>query len=864
MNLVRYWIRLLFIACLFADFTAGFPDHAASAFPPKLKDDAYPRHYRPDRSVDFEHMRLEIKVFMSEKRIEGTIHYRFRPLHDNVRQIRFDAEEMKIQAVQSPSGRDVKWNHADNALHVTFPAPLAYGQETEIAIQYAASPAEGMYFTDSKHVYPQNPDQLYTLVEPYWSSRWYPCVDYPNDRMVTEMIVTAPKEFDTLSNGLLVKSIESGEWRTDHWKQEIPHVVYLVSLVVGKFDVVKDEWRGVPVEYYVEKGRGADARPSMGKTPEMIECFSNYYGCPYPYEKYAQVAVRYFGAGGMEHTTATTLHEFAVIDEEARLDHDEDWLIAHELAHQWFGDYVTCKSWGELWLNEGFATYSECIWAEHVGGRDLYLDHLWDDMKSYIGSSRHYTRAIVTNQFDDADEMFDSHSYPKAGCVLHMLRDQLGDVLFRKCLSNYLSRFAPGLVDTDDFMEIIEETTGRPMDRFFEQWIYRPGHPKIQVTHEWLPESKRVKLTVKQTQTRAEGEPPFAFPLEVEIDSASESIRQTFEITKLNETLFLAGEEAPKSVVIDPFLRVLMEVEHEKSEDMLLHDLQYGSSVIVKMKAIQALAQKTSGRVIDALIHALNHNHFWRIQEEAAYALSKIHFGKARKALLDACNHPNPKIRRAVVSSLGKYYKNNEVNEALKHVYKNDDSIHVIAEAVRSLSRNRAEGVYTLLRGGLERESYRYRIRLAALDALVDLDEAKVYPALVKFADDPYPRNVRTSAMRGMGKLAYKTKRNNKETLDLLLKYMNSPAESIRDAAIDGLRALRDENAIPPLQRIADDDPNKHIREQAQSAINAIRQERGSELSAENAKKVEELEKKIEKLHDTMKELTQKIDDLSQ
>ncbi|MGC9326554.1 MAG: M1 family metallopeptidase, partial [Candidatus Hinthialibacter sp.] len=344
----------------------------SSFFPPQLKDGVYPRHYRPDRTVDFQHLNLEIKVDMNEMRIEGAAHYTFQPIHDGVQTIRFDAYELDIQDVDGPESPSMDWRYSDNALYVEFDSPLPMGENQTLSIQYASDKLkmggrfqDGMHFTDSKHVAPQSADQMFTIGEPIGACSWLPCGDYPNDRLTTEIYVTAPKEFTTLSNGLLIDSQEEGEWRTDHWKQKIPHVTYLISLVVGRFSIVRDEWRGIPVEYYVEKGLEEHARPSMGKTPDMIEFFSNYLDYPYPYEKYAQVAVRYFTAGGMEHTTATTLHEWTVMDGNARQDSDQDGLIMHELAHQWFGDLITCESWDELWLNEGFATLSDALWDEY-------------------------------------------------------------------------------------------------------------------------------------------------------------------------------------------------------------------------------------------------------------------------------------------------------------------------------------------------------------------------------------------------------------------------------------------------------------------------------------------------------------------
>ncbi len=855
---------LVLLACLFLISSSAFSDTNRQLFPPKLQDGVYPRHYRPVRTVDFEHLRLEIKVWMSEMSIEGVAHYRFRPLHDNVTYVGFDAMEMEINGIgiESSSNISMDWNYADNKLHVNFDQPLPMDIATELTISYQATPTQGMYFTDSEHVAPEDADQLYTLIEPFGGSYWFPCMDYPNDRLHTEMVATVPDDFVTLSNGLLVESTEKNGWRTDHWKQEISHVVYLVSLVVGQFDIVSDEWRGIPVEYYVEKGRAEDARPSFGKTPDMVEFFSDYYGYPYPYEKYAQVAVRYFRAGGMEHTTATTLHEYTVLDEEARIDNDSDWLIAHELAHQWFGDLVTCNNWADLWLNEGFATYSECLWAEASEGKNEFLDHLWGDMKRYIRSSEHYTRAIVTNTFEDPDEMFDSHSYPKAACVLHMLREQIGDSLFRKVLKDYLNKFSPGLVDTDDFMDVIEQTTGRPMDRFFEQWIFKPGHPVLEITHQWHPDTKQLKIEVKQTQKMEKGASPFAFPLEIEICTFSKTFREKIEVTQAEESAFISCEEAPKSVVIDPSLRVLMEVNHEKSVDMLLYDLQHSSNTVVKMKAIQELSTDTSDRVLDAIVRALHHESFWRVQEEAA-ALGKIHTSRARKALLDAAEHPKPRVRRAVVSALGKYYMDNDIFDVLSQRFKYDVSIRVAAEAARSLAQINAEDAYKVLRSGLKRESSHDTIRRAVLNALVDLKESKVYSVLVKYSKDPYHRDTRTTAIRGLGELVYEIERHEEDTLKLLIGYLDSPAESIRRAAISGLRALHDEDAIPNLKRVANDDSVKSIRNQADSAIKEIRKDRGSELAAENAKKVEELEITIKKLEEHLQELDKKLDDLS-
>ncbi|MFB3787889.1 MAG: M1 family aminopeptidase [bacterium] len=841
-------------------------------FPPKLKDGVYPRHYRPDRTVDFEHLRLELKIFMNEKRVEGTARYDFRPIHDQVKYIRFDAMRMDIASVTCPSQPSLKWTYSEDAVHVEFPAPLPLDATASLAIAYSVKPPQsnpawmdtGMYFTDSKHVVAETPDQMFTLNEPFGGSCWFPCADYPNDRMTTEMMVTVPKEMVTLSNGLLVDSKEDGEWRTDHWKQKLPHAVYLVSLAAGRFGIVRDEWRGIPVEYYVEAGKEADARPSLGKTPAMIEFFSNYLDYPYPYEKYAQVAVRYFNAGGMEHTTATTLFQGAVLDEEGRLDNDVDGLVAHELFHQWYGDLVTCQSWNDLWLNESFATYSEPLWIRHEKGQDAFLESVLDMMEGYIGSSQGYTRPIVTNEYESPWEMFDSHSYPKGGSVLHMLRNQAGEDLFRKILNRFLVKHAPGLVSTADFMQVVEEVTGKPMDRFFEQWIYRPGHPKLKVEHQWIPERRQVKLVLTQTQEMKEGEAAFAFPLDIEIQTDGKTIRETIEISQKEETAFFDCPTPPLSVVIDPSLNVLMELEHEKPEDMLLRDLKNGSTIIVKIRAARALKDQKSDQVIEALSQAVRSESFLRLRTTCVESLAAIPGERVQNALIEFSGDAEPKLRAAAVSALGNYYKDEQVYPVLRKRFETDRAIQVVAAAARALARVKCDNAYEILSPGLERDSYMDTIRLAVMDALVDLKESRVYPALDRYARDPYPREVQVSALQGLGKLAGETRQSEQETLDLLIPILKSESEALRRAAVEGLQSLGMKDAIPHLQWTEQNDVDKNLREAAKNAIAEIRKGLDNNQAAQNAGRIDELEKKNKDLEKRLEELESNLKRLTE
>ncbi len=864
-------VNLVIVFCATFGFAANAETDFTCAhglFPPKLVDGEYPRHYRQDRTVDFEHMRLDIKILMDEKAVQGNASFRFRPIHDNVTTMRFDAVDMEINSVTF-DGLESDWQYLDDQIFIEFPGPLPTNRTHSVSIGYKAWPEEGMYFSAPDSIPPKNPDQLYTLNEPFGAAMWFPNFDYPNDRIQTEMVVTVPKKFVTLSNGLLINSSERGGWRTDHWKQEVDHVTYLVSLVVGDFDIVRDEdWRGVPIEYYVEAGRADDAIPSLGKTPAMIEFYSEWLGVPYPYEKYAQSMVRYFNAGGMEHTTATTMFEWLTIDEEARLDVEYDDLITHELIHQWFGDWVTCEKWDHLWLNESFATYLECLWRRHESGHDYYLVKLWDDMNGYIGASRRYQRAIVTNQYPNPREMFDAHSYPKGGFVLSMLHRQIGEDLFRQTLKHYLET-GPGLVDTDDLMEAVETVAGRPMDRFFEQWVYSPGHPKVKVAHEWLPDRKQVKIRVQQTQEMEEGRLAYAFPLDIEIVTDDGPFVKTLEITKKDESALIDCDSAPQSVVVDPQLVVLMELDHKKSTEMLLRDLKDGSTAIVKMRAADALKDHKTDRVVEALAEAAaDESNFRRIRQDAASALGSIKTGLAREKLLKLVEIDEPHVRRTVVNALGGFYKNDDLADALIKVFKTDPSLRVTAAAANSLSRIKAEKAIPVLRSQLKRESYREYVRNAVINALVDFKDKKLYSTLRQYADDPYHRDLRVRAMSRLGTWANELKSHEADVLDFLVTQLQSTSPRIQQAAITGLQNLRDEGAISYLQEFADAGPkkggrNENLREQARNAIKEIRKDQASDLSANNAERIDKVNDEQKSLEDRIKELEETVKHLS-
>ncbi|TMC40539.1 MAG: M1 family metallopeptidase, partial [Chloroflexi bacterium] len=369
--------------------------------------------YAPDRPADVRHVKLVITLDFEQETVSGTVSTTFSALYEEVKSVSFDAIDLQVERVTLNGGKELPFSNDGKKLTVTLDRAYHHGEEFTIDIQYHAKPRTGLHFIKPAPEDPTRPVQAWTFGQPRYHSYWFPCHDAPNDRATTEIIVTVPAHFLTVANGNLISVTGQGETKTHHWRHDIPHAAYLISLVVSDFAVVEDSYNGKPVNYYVRPDRKDDARYYMGKTPEMMRFFAEYTDVDYPYDKYAQTVVENY-TGAMEHTTATT-HSFSLLmDERASLDFDLVPVVAHELAHQWFGDLVTCRDWPNGWLNEGFATYFEELWNEYDLGTDYFKQSMLNLKKGYLDEDGEYRRPIVYNVYhNDGFELFDGHMYNK-------------------------------------------------------------------------------------------------------------------------------------------------------------------------------------------------------------------------------------------------------------------------------------------------------------------------------------------------------------------------------------------------------------------------------------------------------------------
>lgn len=530
--------------------------------------------YPPPRHFDHLHMKLVLDLpSMGEPALRGEATITVTPLGAARDTLVLNADQMLIESV-SVGGTPAAYTHANGLLKITLPRPLAPGSKSDAVIRYtlnfASNEGAGLTWTapdvDGASETDRSP-QIHSQGQPESNRTWFPCHDFPNERLTTELIVTVEDGYQVCSNGRLMGSKRVGGGRTTwHWLQDKPHASYLVVLVIGKFSLVGLDTSGVklsrpiPMYLYAPIGAEASARAAYARTPEMIAFFEEYFDEPYPWDKYAQLLVRGFAAGGMENTSATTMQHDSAYEPAG----SQDDVIAHEAAHQWTGDLLTCKSWEHLWLNEGWASYAEALWAEHAAGDDpARARHAYQrTVAGFFAAERVMNRTyapefppLASNRYNNPDEVFTraNNVYSKGAVVLHLLRMKLGDEVFRRGVREYVERYKFKEVETDDFRRVMEDVSGLSLERFFDQWTRRPGTPRLSISYAWDEPSSSLTVSAEQTQTINAQNPAFALGFSIEATFADGTTRRLhFETDAKSRAGTFVLPSKPASVAADP------------------------------------------------------------------------------------------------------------------------------------------------------------------------------------------------------------------------------------------------------------------------------------------------------------------------
>ena len=651
--------------------------------------------------------KLDLRFDYARQYVPGTATLTLRPHFYPQTQLVLDAKGFDINSVQLLSDKKSKnLNYTYNKRQLTIALGRAFtrAEPYQVRISYVAKPNElpaggseaitedkGLYFINPLGKEPNKPRQIWTQGETESSSCWFPTIDRPNQRMTQEISLTVEKQFKTLSNGLLISSkANPNGTRTDTWRQTLPHAPYLAMLAVGDFAVVSDTWRGRAVDYYVEPKYAGTAKAVFGRTPEMLEFFSKKLGVDYPWEKYAQIAVRDYVSGAMENTTATIHGSSIQATKRELLDAAYDTgesTIAHELFHHWFGDYVTSESWANLPLNESFADYSELLWAEFKLGADEAALVQQTKLNNYLEEAQSKREPLIRYRYEDREAMFDRHSYDKGGRVLHMLRKHVGDDAFFAALNRYLTQNKFSAVEISKLRLAFEETTGEDLMWFFDQWFMQRGHPELKVSHSYG--NNQVSLRVQQTQDSAFS-PIFRLPVTVTTWVNDKPTEHRIVVTKQYQTFQLPVSQRPSLVKFDSEGVLLAQFDEERSQEELVYQFYHGRTYIQKHEVLDLLQNKVNDLGVSSLLRAALNDPFWAIRRTALDHLRGYRGPEPGAVRRDvqrlATTDPNPRVRAQALTTLASFPTDNYTALYLTALA---DSSHTVAAAAIAALRRR-------------------------------------------------------------------------------------------------------------------------------------------------------------------------------
>jgi aminopeptidase N len=621
------------------------------------------------RLNDLIHTKLEVGFDWSKQHLLGKATITAKPYFYPTDELLLDAKSMDIKSVVlvGKTNKPLKFEYKNDKLLITLDKIYQKENEYTVLIDYVAKPEErqtggsaaitsdkGLYFINPLGKDKDKPMQIWTQGETESASCWFPTIDKPNERCTEEIFITIEDKFKTLSNGLLISSTKNTNGtRTDYWKQDKPHAPYLFMMAIGDFSVTKDKWRDKEIMYYVEPEYAADAKLIYNHTPDILEFFSTRLGVDYPWDKMAHVIVREYVSGAMENTSAIIYGDFCQKHARELMDEPNDNIVAHEMFHHWFGDYVTCESWSNLTVNESFANYSETLWQEHKYGKDAGDAHLYEDFQGYLGQARsgkHHN--LVNFGYLDKEDMFDAISYNKGGCILHQLRNYLGDDAFFKGLQTYLTDNKFNTGEAHQLRLAMEKTTGQDLNWYWNQWYFNQGHPVLAIDYVYNEAAKKMEVTIKQTQDPDKFPPIFELPLDVDVYYEGKATkRERIRMTKREQTFSFDAPIRPSLVNVDATKSLVGTKKDNHSDEEWVYQYYNAPLYLDRLEAIKALKTKNTPAAKKVMKDALN-DKFHGIREDAVGMVDATDAEVAGTIAKLAENDPKTTVRATAMLAL--------------------------------------------------------------------------------------------------------------------------------------------------------------------------------------------------------------------
>ena len=775
-------------------------------------------HYAPPREFRTLHRKIELSIDFEKKGISGSCTLDIEPIQQGLRVVHLDACELSVESC-AVGGAKVDFEYDTAVLSV--PVPEKVGLQS-IRIDYMATPKEGLYFTGPDAEHPEKEIQAWTHSEPESARFWYPCHDHPSDKSSSEVIIRVPKGFRVISNGRLVSQTEEGDSAVFHWREATPHSTYLTSFVAGKFSQITQEVHGVKLHYNFPESKRSDVLRYFGETPRIIETLEDLTGMSYPYDKYDQTTVQDFTAGGEENLNATTLsmnyYPEAGTEEDFQPMYSTPFttavgLVAHEAAHQWYGDWVTCSDWCHAWINEAWATYLQSLYTERSRGVDQMRWEMRAREAEYFEEDEtRYRRPIVDRGYVWPHDVFDYTTYRKGASMLHELRYIMGDDAFFRGTAEFLKRHEKGCADTDDMRKTMEDVSGLQLEEFFEQAFLKPGYPDFHAEYAWDGAAKTATLRVRQEQNTSDGTPIFKLPCDVVfyVGGARNKFRTT--LSAAEQSLVFSLDSKPSIVEFDPERWLLKKVKFEKTFDLLENQLAKSQDAWSRAEAAAALGKAASERAVPILKSAAEKEQFWDVRACALRALGDIGGGAALDALLQVGIPSDRRVRRALAKALGSF-RDERARKILLGFLESDESPYVRCEAALSLGKSWPEGALPHLKKAMNVHSPNETLGEACLEAMGSLkdEEAKqIVDGNLAYGKPTRMRVGALKAIKARGLVAF-------DELPLLKDMLLRDKEHrVRLYLVSELlRGVADGRFADALAKVSKTDRNAHVRREA-------------------------------------------------
>jgi len=783
------------------------------------------------RQYDLIHYSAALSFDFDQGMVKGVATLRLSPLR-RIQQLSLDAIALQVQAVQVAQ-QDVRFESSGRTLNITLPDQASPTDTFEVIVRYSAHPKAGLYFirdSDSPKNY-----FVTTYGENGLHANWTPIFSDVNDRFSTELLLTVPTPYVAIANGKLVEQIDGdNNMRTFHWRQELPHAGYLMALYIGDFEhgTLPSAFGEIPMSYWVPRGKQAQGAYVFRNTTRMVEFFSHRFKVRFPWDKYDQIAIPNFPAGAMEHTgitghevsilrTAKDAYDFSPTLDNVATPWSAEAIISHELAHQWFGNLVTCRNLSYIWLNESFASFLMFLWDEESLGEEQYLFSLDLAKQAYYSyvQSENIIRPLEYHYFDDANTIYATEiTYFKGAAILHMLRRTLGDDAFFSAMSAYLKKHAFGNVISEDLKIAIEESTGENLDWFFADWITGGGHPDFNVSYDYLGASKQVILHVEQTQPFVEGQNLFQLPVQVTLATQNNTWSEEIWLEAEEEHVALDCPEQPLMVSFDGRGDLVAQITFDKTLSELAyqarHDQLPGRLWAVRELAAHFPAAATTHAVFAEILQA---KMFWGLRAEVARQLANVRGPGATNLLESALRAQDYRVRKAAVLAL-EQFPIALSSPKLKQIIRRDQQADVVAAAILALSKIEDGLSPDFLRSQLDRKSWYDEIQIAGMLACEQLADESLLPVIREYAAERYNQDLRGAALNAWAATAPE----DEALRDLLIGLTKSSTYVLQQAAIAMLGDLYVEKAAPRLREIIADEADDNLVTLAEKALRKL------------------------------------------